>query len=235
MSLINDALKRAKEAQQQKPPADSPGGPPLRPVEPRPSHGNNLWLMLAFALLVAVAAILLWQWFLQSRQPQTIAAKPPSSTQTLPTPKPTLATPILETPAVEPSERPHSVAEAKRIGAGVRPATKSESATPTPVTSPPVQAVESTTSPAGEAVPVPTTNAQGPALAAENAPPPEAAPKPAPLKLQGIIFHPTRPSVVINGKLLFVGDPLGEWRVMAIDSRSVTLVGAGKTNVLTLE
>jgi len=35
MSLINDALKRASEAQQQAPPPSSPG-PQFRPVEPGP-------------------------------------------------------------------------------------------------------------------------------------------------------------------------------------------------------
>jgi len=39
---------------------------------------------------------------------------------------------------------------------------------------------------------------------------------------------------MINGKTLFVGDKLGEWHVRAIDQESVTLVGAGQTNVLSL-
>jgi hypothetical protein len=34
---------------------------------------------------------------------------------------------------------------------------------------------------------------------------------------------------------VFVGDRLGEWRVLAIDPENVTLVSGGKTNVLTLE
>jgi hypothetical protein len=60
-------------------------------------------------------------------------------------------------------------------------------------------------------------------------------PKPAPLTLQGIVFNPRRPSVVINGKTLFLGDRIGQFRVAAIHSDSATLVGAGRTNLLSLE
>ena len=63
------------------------------------------------------------------------------------------------------------------------------------------------------------------------APPP---PKPPPLRLQAIVFNPRRPSVVINGRTLFLGEKLGDSRVVAIDQESATLVGAGKTNILTM-
>jgi len=73
----------------------------------------------------------------------------------------------------------------------------------------------------------PVSTAAPPAVA-------EAPAKPA-LKLQGIIYHPTRPSAFINGKALFVGDRIAEFRVTAISSESVTLVGGGTTNVLSLQ
>ena len=60
-------------------------------------------------------------------------------------------------------------------------------------------------------------------------------PVPAPLKLQSIIFDPKHPSAMINGKLLFPGDSFGDLRVQEIRRNGVTLVGAGKTNVLSLE
>ncbi len=59
-------------------------------------------------------------------------------------------------------------------------------------------------------------------------------PKPAPLRLQAIVFNPQRPSALISGKTLFIGDKLGDARVVAIDQESATLVSAGKTNLLTL-
>jgi hypothetical protein len=39
---------------------------------------------------------------------------------------------------------------------------------------------------------------------------------------------------MISGRTLFVGDKLGDLRVVAIDQQSATLAGAGQTNVLSL-
>jgi MSHA biogenesis protein MshK len=63
---------------------------------------------------------------------------------------------------------------------------------------------------------------------------PAPQPKPAPLRLQAIVFNPKRPSALISGKTLFLGDKLGDARVVAIDRESATLVGGGRTNVLSL-
>lgn len=62
----------------------------------------------------------------------------------------------------------------------------------------------------------------------------QTPPKPAPLRLQAIVFNPKRPSAMINGKTLFIGDKLGDLRVVAIDRDSAILAGAGRTNILTL-
>jgi hypothetical protein len=64
------------------------------------------------------------------------------------------------------------------------------------------------------------------------APPPPS--KPAPLRLQAIVYNPRRPSAMISGKTLFVGDKLGDLRVVAIDKESATLTGGGQTNILSL-
>jgi len=73
---------------------------------------------------------------------------------------------------------------------------------------------------------------------ATNAPvegaPETPSPGPPAIRLQAIVFHPTRPSAMINGKTLFVGDMLGEMQLVAIGRQSATLVGAGQTNLLTL-
>jgi hypothetical protein len=54
------------------------------------------------------------------------------------------------------------------------------------------------------------------------------------LKLQGLIWDPQRPSVVINGKSLFVGEKVDRAKVTAIDQESVTVVWNGQQRVLTL-
>jgi hypothetical protein len=59
-------------------------------------------------------------------------------------------------------------------------------------------------------------------------------PKPSALKLQSIVYSPTRPSALINGRPLFIGDKIREFRVAAIEQDTVTLVGGGQTNTLTL-
>lgn len=62
MSLINDALKRAQEAQSQTPPAPQPG-PPMRPAEPTSYawHGVGLMLPAALALVAVLALFLVWE------------------------------------------------------------------------------------------------------------------------------------------------------------------------------
>jgi hypothetical protein len=52
MSLINDALKRARQSQVNPPPA---GGPPLRPVEPR-NNSSLAWLLPAIIIFLIVVA-----------------------------------------------------------------------------------------------------------------------------------------------------------------------------------
>lgn len=54
MSLINDALKRARESQRNNPPS---GAPPLPPVE-SPARGGNGWILAAAAILFLAAACL---------------------------------------------------------------------------------------------------------------------------------------------------------------------------------
>jgi hypothetical protein len=59
--------------------------------------------------------------------------------------------------------------------------------------------------------------------------------KPAPLKLQAITFNPARPSAIVSGKTVFVGDRFREFRVLKIGVDSITLVNETQTNVLTLD
>jgi hypothetical protein len=53
------------------------------------------------------------------------------------------------------------------------------------------------------------------------------------LRLQSIIYG-SRPSAMIGGKFLVVGDTIQGHKVIAIDRDTVTLMGEGKTNVLSL-
>lgn len=53
-------------------------------------------------------------------------------------------------------------------------------------------------------------------------------------KLQGIVYNPGSPSATISGKMVFVGEKVGSWKVMAIDRSSATLISGGETRVLRL-
>lgn len=55
-----------------------------------------------------------------------------------------------------------------------------------------------------------------------------------PLRLQSIFYRPESPSVIINGKTLFIDDQINGVLVTDIRSSSVTLVLSGQTNILTL-
>src|SRR6516164_7549791 len=66
MSLINDALKRVKEAQHKAPPSASVG-PQLRPVEPVPPAHPGLGLFLPFALVGVALLTLLLVWELSRK------------------------------------------------------------------------------------------------------------------------------------------------------------------------
>lgn len=54
------------------------------------------------------------------------------------------------------------------------------------------------------------------------------------LKLQGVIWSPSRPSAVINGKSLFVGEKVERAVVTAIEQDSVKVTWNGEERVLTL-
>lgn len=108
-------------------------------------------------------------------------------------------------------------------------------AQPEPAPAPPKPAPSAQPAPvAASATVPPAENAQ--AAAGSNATVvAEAAPKPVLPRLQGIIYNPSRPSAVLSGHTLFVGEHLGPFRLVAVTHDSATLVGGGETNLLTLE
>jgi hypothetical protein len=208
MSLINDALRRAKEAQQKTSPPPAPELP-FRPVEPAQQCARRGLGLLLPAALAAVALLVLlsaWVW----AHPRGTATPIEVNARTAPAPQVT-------TPG---SGRP------------AQPAPLQAPATAAAPTAPlaPSLAANATSTPADEPL------AGSKATEATNAPAltPPAPPKPAPLRLQAIIYNPSRPSAMISGRTLFVGDRVGDLRVVFIDKDSATLVGAGKTNILSL-
>ena len=92
------------------------------------------------------------------------------------------------------------------------------------------------------AIPAPVPKAPPPAVQKL---PPEPRPLPAPsaapasvvlpkLKLQGIIYRPTNPSAIINGKSCLVGDRIEGAEIIEITRTYVSLLFAATTNFLWL-
>jgi|ERR1041385_8706876 hypothetical protein len=184
MSLINDALKRAKAAQKKDEPSTAP---PLQfqPVDPsqKGPRGPRWPILLCFAGALIVGGLLLKAVF-SKEQPLKVEAKG-------------VAAPTNNAQSTEAAALPP--------GTGVLPPV------PKPTTFQPR-----------------TQELAGATSSASVEPARPAAPK-----LQGILFHPTRPSALINGKTVFVGDKVGDFRVSAIARDSATLVSSTETNVLT--
>ena|SRR5438445_9207761 len=208
MSLINDALKRAKQA----PPPPAPSHSPqlhFRPVEENRTarHGFGVMMPVAFALVALLVLFLGWE-LAQKNAATKQAAFAGQSELVARAASPT----TIPTPATVPAPTAPPIAE--------------PAPAPPPSASEPPPAIAPSERPAGT-----------PAVA--DAPPPPvpdvaaAAAKPV-LRLQTIVFSPARPSAMINGKIVFVGDKIGEFHVSAITKSSVTIFNSGQTNTLEL-
>jgi len=206
MSLIADALKRAKAAQQTAPRPDS-AAIPYQPPDPKaaPAAGAGRWIVLPAGLLVLTVAALAVVW-LGLRKGSSIT--------------PVAATATTTRLAAVPSQPPPAIPQLPSTAAPTAaPAVISQTVTaPAPG--------QSAQTPA-ETLPTPASKPADPVI--------EPAPQnPPPLRLQAIFFSPSHPWAMIGGKTLYVGDQLGDFKVVAIAAESATLVSGGQTNILTV-
>lgn len=125
MSLINDALKRAKQAQSQRP-ADKPIGVSLEPVSARSMRSIPVWLIpvaVVFCLIVA-SALMYYGWRVSKSSQQTASAPraPLLANNTLPAPvaaSPVVPnpSPVVAIPAPAPPQTPVSTIQSKLASA----------------------------------------------------------------------------------------------------------------------
>jgi cytoskeletal protein RodZ len=185
MSLINDALKRAKTQQQ-----SSPNAPRVqfRPVEParQPAKKNNTTIWIA---VVIIAGVIIGFVFRQlTRENKTASPKEVKARESAP------ANPIPQQTA--PTAQVPPTATTASTTNSVKHDSSAQDIAATPI----IQQEE-----------------------------PKIVPK-----LQAVVFDPRRPSAIISGRSVFVGDRVNDLRVVAISQESVTLAGGGQTNVLVL-
>jgi hypothetical protein len=211
MSLINDALKRARQAQTQAPPAVSTG-PQMRPIEPpvQSVTKGGLILPLLITAIVALALLFLWKGFRGASKVETTSIVPLKESRTA-HPAPILRPDPEKVRAIVALPQPVSDAPKSKPPESVQGLASGS------------QTETNLTVPASKQPPLNVVPAEKPAV--------PAAP---PLKLEGIVFHPAHPAAMIAGKTLFLNDTLGDWRVVAITRDSATLSNAGQTNILTL-
>jgi len=215
MSLINDALKRAKAAQDQAP-AGSPRGPEFKPVALEANgraKGRNGLVLALFAVVAVLSAAVVWLWPKKAPENTTVqAVQPAVSTATVQSTPPTKTDESVPLDVTAPTPQLANTPIARPAG--------DDASAPRPVAL--VSEVASNSVPEASAL-------SNSAVTVETAPP-----KPPPLKLQAILLNATHPSAMIGGKTLFIGDSFGDLQLIAIGHQSATLVGAGKTNVLSL-
>jgi hypothetical protein len=130
MSLINDALRRASQSQQEK----ISGGPPLRPVEPKRGGGMG-WILPAVIILLIAAAFFFIGMAMSKRKPSPVATTPEISPAqqvvTAPATAATAAVPV-SAPASIPSPAISNVNEVAVISNSVPPPQPSPPPPPPP-------------------------------------------------------------------------------------------------------
>jgi len=211
MSLINDALKRAKQAQQKITPASAAGS--LRPAGPARAVNaprSLLLPILAAAMLVSVGSILIVVAFSRGFRSKTDE-------------------PLTDLPAASSSkDDPGAVAMLSQATADSR-------ATSSSVPPGAFQATQANNAQSPTTVPTVVTQSVLMAKSSNAAPVTLTLPEPELPKLQGILFNPARPTAFLNGKSVVVGGRAGEFTVVAITKLAVTVERAGQTNVLVME
>jgi len=209
MSLLNDALKRASDADKSR----TGGGPPVSPLQPVDYAARPGWplrFVLAGLLLVTVgcSAYFLIRW-LRAPGPEPIpdSGNAPIARNLPPTSAPAAAWRAPAAAQPVPPVIPVSTSVTAR--AALEPARPVE---------PPL-----------------TRGTNPPSFPAPTSAVPSVAETVFPaLKLQSIIFRLRNPSAVINGEMLGVGDTIKGARVVRIDRHTVSLEWKGGTNVLAL-
>ncbi len=220
MSLINDALRRAKQAQRQAPTPAGSSGLQFRPVEPEvksPSQ-SNLFMPGVLVLVAIVVAVLMAQLGRKSESETTLPSRARADSPAAVAPP---AEPLAQSPPAISPDAPVTTAGIQNEARMARAPDRNTSA---------AQPEGQTSVVSGSGVT--SSNGSPPAMAA---PVTNATPSAPPPKLQGIVWNPKRPSAVINGRTLFIGDRFGDFRVRSITADTLTLVGQGQTNVFVLE
>ncbi len=217
MSLINDALKRARQAQEQNPFGGTPGVP-LQPVDytRRPSYFLRALVALLAVVTLVCSGWFFWKWWSSRGERRSVAVA---------------AHEDKADPAARSKAQPQSVPRKSTIQVSTNIIVRTNVAViPNPE-------AEARSAPTNASVSTTQTNASLPPAAEPAAPRVEPAAPSSPfadLKLRSIIYREDKPAAVINGDMLYVGDEIRGARVVRIERHFVTVERNGETNELRL-
>jgi len=219
MSLINDALKRARETEQ--PRAGEPP-PPLQPVDYAARPHRAAWMILIVLLVATLgfAAFYLSRWAGSSGAGRAGGTSNEAVAASLASPEEVAA------PAVRPAIKVTTNLMARQASAP-RSTPSASTATPPSAAPEPGAAIPDRVQPERPGFPGGHAPATVQPVAQVEARFPE-------LKLQSIVFRLRNPSVLIDGEMLGAGDTVKGARVVKIERHAVTMEWQGQTNVLRL-
>lgn len=214
MSLINEALKRARDASCQGP-QPSHVGPAYQPVMTPPSMSTSstirhaTWLILA-GIVIGVATLMLWN--RKHSAPLVVAPANANTVAMQPvTPEPVTT----DSPAPIPVVATVPVTEPVPAAIATLPAQDVK-----PLTVDPVQKIEPAKTDPLPVAEVVVTPVPSPATVVVTAPLP---PPPPTMKLQAVMMHGAMRQAIINGQTVQAGDKVDGADVVRIEQRTVVL------------
>lgn len=265
MSLINDALKRARQAHK-KQPAEASTEAPLEPAESGSSNRRPTVVIVAGAIVVLLLGCwLLWQSFFTSQPGPVTLAKTALTNKPSESPKSSVASNLAkpfqavaklgaaiqersQTNAAASSQTaPGQIASTSQVARTTEQRTPGASQTQTNVAAtlvktsePPSTAPLKTMDQPPRASAVLAQTPKDSLLAAKVADDPQPPPVSRnvtfpPLNLRGIHYRLSKPSVMINNRTLFLGDHVDGVRVVGIERNCVKVELKGATNELFLK
>ena len=215
MSLVNDALKRAKESHDQQTPRPAIATP-AQPTGPAP-RGSRLWMVALVAFLAAFGLAIGGLVYLKKQNQLDSSATQPIAG---------FFSSLKAKFSKKNSDQPaHATTNHEPTGPHIVIITKTQTNISEPNQSGHFEPIAPPPAPVAKTNLLVVDNSKLTLLPEVAIP---AAPKtvqlPEAMKLQGILYSATRPAAILNGRTVFVGDRISDMTVVSIRPKEVTVL-----------